>query len=202
MLKLDLEQQEAVEYGQGPLLIEGGPGSGKTLVIAQRLVYLLTNVAKAKPESVLTLTFTEKAAIQIREVVGRVTPAPSAISQITTFHGFSYSVLHENGFTRKLLDRVGLWILLRRNFEELEIEQYQALGQVGPLLDSLCEFFSRCAEELVEPEDYESYAQEVEEAFLKRALILTQTERRRRKQRFSRKKFISFLRRSTLFQVF
>ena len=60
------EQVEAITYRGGPLQIVAGPGSGKTEVIAWRVAHLLKSGA-ASPESVLVTTFTEKAALELKD---------------------------------------------------------------------------------------------------------------------------------------
>ncbi len=61
---LNKEQQSAVEYDQGPLLIVAGAGTGKTKVITHRIVHLISS-KKAQPDEILALTFTEKAAAEM-----------------------------------------------------------------------------------------------------------------------------------------
>ena len=62
--KLNKEQKEAVVHGNGPLLIVAGAGTGKTTVITQRIVNLIEKKL-AKPEEILAVTFTEKAAFEM-----------------------------------------------------------------------------------------------------------------------------------------
>ena len=72
MLKLNPEQLRAVEHSDGPLLIIAGPGSGKTRVITQRIVHLLEHEPGLQPQNILALTFTEKAAGEMKSRVRRV----------------------------------------------------------------------------------------------------------------------------------
>lgn len=65
-IKLNSQQRLAVEYGDGPLLIVAGAGTGKTTVLTQR-VYHLIKTKNLQPENVLALTFTEKSAKEMEE---------------------------------------------------------------------------------------------------------------------------------------
>ncbi|HHF99130.1 MAG TPA: ATP-dependent DNA helicase PcrA, partial [Candidatus Aerophobetes bacterium] len=70
---LNEEQKEAVTYGDGPLLIVAGAGTGKTQVITRRIAYLIAT-KRARPEEILALTFTEKAAEEMEERVDVLVP--------------------------------------------------------------------------------------------------------------------------------
>ena len=70
---LTLEQRDAVEHGEGPLLIVAGAGTGKTHVLTARVVQLIAS-GQAKPHEILALTFTEKAAATMQERVDLYTP--------------------------------------------------------------------------------------------------------------------------------
>src|SRR5437879_1912589 len=177
MLKLNAEQLEAVEHGEGPLLVIAGPGSGKTRVITQRIVHLLETAPgfeprlepRLGPQNILALTFTEKAAGEMQVRVKQALPAIEQPPRLSTFHAFCYHLLRQRHFDRRLLDKVDVWIFLRRRMERLELEFYRKLAEPGAFLHDLNEFFSRCQDELIEPEDFEAYVRKVEEEFLDRA---------------------------------
>ncbi|MFH1894286.1 MAG: UvrD-helicase domain-containing protein, partial [Patescibacteria group bacterium] len=85
--KLNKEQKEAVRHGEGPLLIVAGAGTGKTAVITQRIAYLIDK-GLAKPEEILAVTFTEKAAEEMEERVDKLLPYGYVDLWISTFHAF------------------------------------------------------------------------------------------------------------------
>src|SRR5438876_4171656 len=172
MLKLNAEQLQAVEHGEGPLLVIAGPGTGKTRVITQRIVHLLETVRGLEPRNILALTFTEKAAGEIQARVKQALPALEESPRLSTFRAFCYHLLRQRHFDRRLLDPVDVWIFLRRRMEHLELDFYRKLAEPGAFLHDLNEFFSRCQDELIEPEDFEAYVRKVEEEVLERAPAL------------------------------
>lgn len=162
MLKLDPEQRRVVEHGEGPLLVIAGPGSGKTRVITQRIAYLLENVPGLGPGNILALTFTDKAASEMKGRVQEALGDPQ-LPFISTFHAFCYHVLRRHHFQRRLLDQIDVWIFLRQRMEQLGLEFYQKLAEPGAFLHDLNEFFSRCQDDLVEPGDFEAYVLKIEQ---------------------------------------
>jgi DNA helicase II / ATP-dependent DNA helicase PcrA len=188
MSELNPVQRKAVEHGQGPLLIIAGPGSGKTRVITQRIVYLLGGPGEVpgssdkqdgvRPENILALTFTDKAAEEMKRRIRNALPGLEVTPHISTFHSFCYEVLRKRHFERILLDKVDVWIFLRRRMEKLGLEFYQKLAEPGAFLHALNEFFSRCQDELVEPKDFEMYASKAEQDFLARSGDLDPEERK------------------------
>ena len=172
MLELNAEQREAIEHGDGPLLVIAGPGSGKTRVITERIVHLLDHVLGLQPEQILAVTYTDKAAGQMKHRVAQALPGLESSPHISTFHAFCYEILRERHFERRLLDKVDVWIFLRQRMEQLGLDFYQKLAEPGAFLHDLNDFFSRCQDELIEPEEFDAHVAEAEAQFLKRAALL------------------------------
>jgi len=92
--ELNPEQQKAVEHFHGPALILAGPGTGKTRTLTCRIAHLILNKS-VSPESILAVTFTNKAAAEMSERLKSLINDRAIISQlqISTFHGFGLSIL-------------------------------------------------------------------------------------------------------------
>ncbi|SDX97010.1 DNA helicase-2 / ATP-dependent DNA helicase PcrA [Evansella caseinilytica] len=106
---LNPEQQEAVRHGDGPLLIMAGAGSGKTRVLTHRIAYLIGE--KGVPHwSILAITFTNKAAREMKERVAKIVGAATDEIWISTFHSMCVRIL------RRDIDRIGM----NRNFTILD----------------------------------------------------------------------------------
>jgi DNA helicase-2/ATP-dependent DNA helicase PcrA len=233
MFELNPEQLRAVEHGDGPLLIIAGPGSGKTRVITQRIVHLLEHAPGLDPQNILALTFTEKAAGEMKSRVRQALPNLAAFPHVSTFHAFAYELLcnpgtsagfriQDSGFrpldpqqlqqrgaylngnvcatretkalhperagTRMLLDKEDVWVFLRQRLEQLQLEFFQKLAEPGAFLHALSDFFSRCQDELIEPEDFEKYAREAERVFLENASELNAEDRALEEEEIQKKK--------------
>ena len=91
---LNNNQKMAVEHINGPLLVLAGAGSGKTKVLTNRIAYLIAS--GIAPENILAITFTNKAAKEMKERVIKLIGANAYNIQISTFHSFGLKVLKEN----------------------------------------------------------------------------------------------------------
>jgi len=96
LAKLNANQRRAVEWGDGPLLVLAGPGSGKTLVLTMRVARLIEESPDARFR-VLGLTFTTKAADEMRTRVENILNAGGHRVRLTTFHSFCAEVLRQHG---------------------------------------------------------------------------------------------------------
>jgi len=91
--RLNAPQRQAVTFDQGPALVLAGAGSGKTRVIAHRIAWLVER--GVDPASILAVTFTNKAAIEMRGRVRALSKEAAGRSQIATFHSFGLWLLRE-----------------------------------------------------------------------------------------------------------
>ena len=115
MIRLDAEQRVAAAIGLGPVRVVAGAGTGKTAVIAERFRRLLK--AGAAPSSILVMTFSDRAAAEMRERIEDLTgvTAPG----VGTFHAIALSWLRADGLTIgvpagfRIVTGAGRWILAR-----------------------------------------------------------------------------------------
>lgn len=156
-IALNPEQLRAVEHGAGPLLVVAGAGTGKTRVITERIRMLLENDPALSGESILGLTFTKKAAGEMKWRIERQVGERAKDVWLGTFHSFCEKILLEANPEAHVLDDTDHWILLRKNIRQLELNIFKRLADPGEFLKDFTAFISRCQDELVTPEDYDRY---------------------------------------------
>ena len=164
--KLNPEQEQAVKWKEGPLLIIAGAGTGKTTVLTRRIVWLIQQ-GRAKPEEILGLTFTEKAAEEMENRVNQLLPIGYSELWISTFHSFCDRILKEHGLDIglptdfKVLDEIQAWLLFRQNLSQFNLDYYRPLGNPTKFIRALLNHFSRCKDEEIYPEDYLKYSDDL-----------------------------------------
>ncbi len=95
MTQLNPQQQEAVAYNEGHLLIVAGPGTGKTHTITQKIAALIQKNL-AKPEEILAITFTRKTGEELAQRLKKLLPPNSKLPFAGTFHSFCLQILRAN----------------------------------------------------------------------------------------------------------
>ena len=126
--KLNDEQRKAVLHRDGPLLILAGAGSGKTRVITYRIAYLIGD-GHARPDEVLAVTFTNKAAAEMRGRIEALMASPQRTIWVGTFHGIAHRLLRrhwqETGLPRnfQIIDGNDQLRLIRRAIRHLELDE-------------------------------------------------------------------------------
>ena len=125
LAELNPPQREAVTHGEGPLLVLAGAGSGKTRVLTHRIAYLLAT-GQARPSEILAITFTNKAADEMRERVEALVGRVSRLMWVMTFHSACARILRAEaerlGYKRAftIYDEADSLRMVKRCMEELE----------------------------------------------------------------------------------
>ncbi len=155
---LNDKQKEAVFHTEGPLLILAGAGSGKTRVLTHRIAYLMEE-KQVKPWNILAITFTNKAAGEMRERVDKLVGEAAGSVWVSTFHSACVRILRRN---------IG-WIGFDTNFAIYDAEDQKTLMknvckqlQVDTKLykeRTLLSVISAAKDELVDPQEFALQAQ-------------------------------------------
>ncbi|MEH7416122.1 DNA helicase PcrA [Neobacillus drentensis] len=154
---LNPEQQSAVKATDGPLLLMAGAGSGKTRVLTHRIAYLIVE-KRVNPYNILAITFTNKAAREMKERIGKMMGGAAEEIWISTFHSMCVRIL------RRDIDRMGF----SRNFTILDTTDQQSVikgilkaKNLDPKKNdprAILGSISSAKNELIGPEEYEKSA--------------------------------------------
>ena len=155
---LNEQQTEAVTTVNGPLLVLAGAGSGKTRVLTTRVAYLLEEVGIA-PEQILAITFTNKAAKEMKERIIQMLGPIGYQIQISTFHSFGLLILRENyeklnyakNFT--ILDSDDTLTVIKKIMKDMGLDP----KEYNPR--AIKNRISGAKNELLSPMEYERFAQ-------------------------------------------
>ncbi len=149
---LTTEQRAAAEADLGGQLLVAGAGTGKTTVMAQRILYLVSTGA-VRADQVLGLTFTNKAAAHLKAKVRDALGADADVT-VGTYHSFGASLVADHALEldlhpeTRILNRAQAWQLLYGVFDEFRFEHRRTMyPQI--LLDQALTLASRCADHLV-----------------------------------------------------
>ena len=160
---LNDEQRAAVTHGSGPLLIVAGAGTGKTQVITRRIAWLIAS-KRARPDEILALTFTDRAAAEMESRVDLLVPYGFVGATIATFNAFCDRLVREHavelGLTSQLRveSQAEILVFLREHLFELGLQRYLPLSRPDTHLRALAAVFDRARNEDVSPEQYLAFA--------------------------------------------
>ncbi len=180
---LNPAQRRAVLHGDGPLLIIAGAGTGKTKVITERIAHLISS-KRARPEDILAVTFTERAAGEMEARVDVLVPYTYSYVHISTFNSFGEKVLRdyalEMGYPPdfKLLDDVEQAIFLRQNLFNLPLDYFRPLSHPTRYILELLDTIRRLKQEDVKPAEYVAYSADLR----RRASTAAEKERARKNE--------------------
>ncbi len=154
---LNEQQKEAVLHTEGPLLIIAGAGSGKTRVLTTKIAYLIQEKGVA-PYRILAITFTNKAAREMKDRVISLIGNTANEIQISTFHSFGLKIVRENaiylGYDRNfvIMDTDDTLTIIKKILKEKEMDP----KSYNPR--AIKNKISSCKNEFISPNDYEKYA--------------------------------------------
>lgn len=154
---LNDKQKEAVLYNDGPLLILAGAGSGKTKVLTTKIAYLIDEV-DVSPYSILAITFTNKAAKEMKERIYNLIGDTAKYIQISTFHSFGLKLLRENynylgydsNFT--IIDSEDSLTVIKKILKSMGLDP----KVYNP--KAIRNKISGCKNEMMTPDDYKKFA--------------------------------------------
>lgn len=163
--ELNESQKRAAETNRCPTLVYAGPGTGKTQTLTTRISYLIER--GIEPRRILALTFSNKAAEEMRERIAGTNETAAAQMQVMTFHAFGLDLLRaywveaELNPRSKLLDKIDALLYLERNLNRLELGHYQNLHEPTTNLAAILAAISRAKDELCSPEEYRALGEKM-----------------------------------------
>lgn len=165
---LNDKQKQVVTHTGGPLLISAGPGSGKTRVLIERILFLLSS--GVKPGEILCLTYSQKAANELKQKIEENPEIKGIIDvsemNVSTYHSFCRTVLRDNvlhtglAMTGDVIDRSPFLIWGIKNIDTFGFDEHiEVKNNTSELITTLIEGISVFNAELITPEELENYVQ-------------------------------------------
>ncbi|MDQ2808645.1 MAG: UvrD-helicase domain-containing protein, partial [Chloroflexota bacterium] len=161
-LTLDESQAAAATVAAGPVLVDAGPGTGKTRTLIERVAHLLRR--GVEPEAILALTFSNKAAAEMRERLRGSAPAAADRITVGTFHAFCLQFLHDHAAAAglppdlRLVDDVQAVAWLEPHLADLRLDHYGSLHDPAYRLPDILGAISRARDELADATRYADIA--------------------------------------------
>ena len=155
--ELNERQREAVLYNDGPLLIIAGAGAGKTKTLTTKIAYLIENKNVA-PENILAITFTNKAAKEMKDRLFKTIGQTAKFLQVSTFHSFGLKLLRENydalGYDKNfvIMDSDDSLTVVKKIIKDIGYDP--KIYNPRAIRNKI----SSCKNEMTTPEAYERYA--------------------------------------------
>ncbi len=153
---LTTTQKKAVTFDGKALMIVAGAGTGKTTVLTRRITWLVEQ--GIKPEKILALTFTDKAAKEMETRVDQLLPYGVFGVEIGTFHSFCQKLLQQYPMyshvseSTMLLTEAELQLFWQNHIMEFPLKSLRPLSNLNVNVGSIMHFISRCKDELISPE--------------------------------------------------
>ncbi len=119
-IKITDNQKRAIYHTQGPLIISAGPGSGKTFVVVEKILYLI-NEKKTNPQKILATSFTNKSADEIRQRLNM-----KNMPLVSTFHSLAFNILKKEKINFKIANNKKIQAIFKnilKKFPEIKINQ-------------------------------------------------------------------------------
>lgn len=163
---LNPEQQKAVTYNDGPLLIVAGAGTGKTHLVTAKMAYLIME-KNLKTDNILALTFTDKAAQEMEDRVIKLLPYGYVDLWVTTFHSFGERLLRSHGVKVglapdfKVLSESQQWLMVFQNLDRFKLKEFYQLSNPTKYISTLIRHFNQAKDELISPAEYIAWADDL-----------------------------------------
>ncbi|MGD1838204.1 MAG: ATP-dependent helicase [Nitrososphaeraceae archaeon] len=157
---LNKQQKEIVSHSGSALLVIAGPGSGKTRVIVERIIHLVK--AGIKPSEILCLTFSEKAAEEMKQRLDEVIDITEM--DVSTFHSFSKDLLHDNVLfsgmsVSAVIPRSYQLVWGIKNIDDFKLEHISLGNNSVEVIEAIMDGISNFKDEIIFPEDLQKYVQ-------------------------------------------
>lgn len=159
------EAQSKLEERERPILVDAGPGTGKTRTLVARVAHLLKD-RNVHASQILALTYSNKAAEEIYSRVRATAAQDASHVWMGTFHKFGLDLIRQYpkrlGISPKptVIDTVDAQLLLEQNLARLDLRHYRSLRYPAANLRHILGAISRAKDELVTPADYKEYAEQ------------------------------------------